>query len=144
MNSGKNLLQLDDIQAHIIRSARPSAARYFFLTVTDPLQFSRFITSDSFSRLLISDEDLHAEGGVALQNPCFVNIGFSYSGLKRMGLPDHLIQQFPPAFREGMARRAQFIGDQWGDYPTQWEGFYGSPHIHVFLAVILVHIFPRT
>lgn len=135
MNSGKNLLQLDDIQAHIIRSARPSAARYFFLTVTDPLQFSRFITSDSFSRLLISDEDLHEEGGVALQNPCFVNIGFSYSGLKRMGLPDHLIQQFPPAFREGMARRAQFIGDQWGDYPTQWEGFYGSPHIHVFLAV---------
>ena len=135
MNSGKNLLQLDDIQAHVIRSARPSAARYFFLTVTDPIQFSRFITSEAFSQLLIADGDLHDDGGVDLQNPCFVNIGFTYSGLQRLGLPEHLIEQFPPAYREGMARRAQFIGDQWGDYPTQWEGFYGSPHIHVLLAV---------
>lgn len=135
MNPGKNLLQLDDIQAHIIRSARPSAARYFFLTVTDPVQFARIITSEAFNRLLVSDGQLHTAGGAGLNSPCFVNIGFSYSGLQRMGLPDHLITQFPPAYREGMARRAQFIGDQWGDYPAQWEGFYGSPHIHVFLAV---------
>ena len=40
MNPGKNQLQLDDIQAHLIRSARPSAARYFFLTITDPVAFA--------------------------------------------------------------------------------------------------------
>ncbi|WP_290576441.1 Dyp-type peroxidase domain-containing protein [Ketobacter sp.] len=135
MNTGKNHLQLDDIQAHLIRSARPSAARYYFLTITNPQEFARFIAAPAFRQLLISDGNLHTEGGTAIASPCFLNIGFTYSGLQRMGLPEHLIRQFPPAFREGMARRAQFIGDQWGDYPTQWEGFYGSPHIHVFLGV---------
>ncbi|MCK5791947.1 MAG: Dyp-type peroxidase [Ketobacter sp.] len=135
MNPGKNQLQLDDIQAHLIRSARPSAARYFFLTITDPVAFAGFLGREDFQRLVISDQALHTDGGAGLSSPCFVNVAFTYSGLDRMGLPQHLLAQFPPAYRDGMARRSAFIGDQWGDDPRQWEGFYGSRHIHVLLAV---------
>lgn len=135
MNSGKNQLQLDDIQAHLIRSARPSAAHYYFLTITDPLAFAGFIGSDGFQQLLVSDQALHTNGGADLSRPCFVNIAFTYSGLDRLGLPRHLLEHFPQAFMQGMAQRSAFIGDQWGDDPRQWEGFYGSRHIHVLLAV---------
>jgi len=135
VNSGKNQLQLDDIQAHLIRSARPSAARYYFLTITDPLTFAGFIGSDGFQQLLVSDQALHTNGGTDLHSPCFVNIALTYSGLDRMGLPQHLLEHFPPAFQQGMANRSAFIGDQWRDDPRQWEGFYGSQHIHALLAV---------
>lgn len=135
MTRVKNLLQLDDIQAHLIRSARPAAARYFFLTITDPLAFAGFIRSAAFKRMLLADSDIHLNSSADPDMPCFLNIAFSYSGMKRMGLPQDLLTRFSPAFKEGMANRAAFIGDQWRDRPEYWEGFYGSRHIHVLLAV---------
>lgn len=135
MTPVKNQLQVDDIQAHLIRSARPAAARYFFLTITDPMVFSRFITSRAFGQLLLSDSDIHLKQGAHLHNPCFINIAFSFSGLVRLGLPADVLSQFSPAFKAGMAERASFIGDQWQDSPYKWEGFYGSRHVHALLAV---------
>jgi len=130
-----NQLQVDDIQAHLIRSARPAAARYFFLTITDPMAFSRFVTSRAFGQLLLSDSDIHLKQGAHLHNPCFINIAFSFSGLVRLGLPADVLSQFSPVFKAGMAQRASFIGDQWQDSPYKWEGFYGSRHVHALLAV---------
>lgn len=130
-----NLLELDDIQAHLIRSARPAAARYFFLTVTDPEAFADLLQSPSLQALLLVDSDIHMQAGSQLENPCFINVAFSYSGLERLGLPLDLLDAFPPAFKEGMAQRAAFIGDRWQDGPEHWEGHYGSRHVHVLLAV---------
>lgn len=133
----KCVAQLDDIQAHIIRGAKPAAARYFFLRIDQPEQFVKFLQQPLLQELLLSEQDIRSlqKGFPHPQSKAFANLAFTFSGLKMLGLPDDILQQFPPAFVEGMAARAQFIGDYGSDAPTEWEGYYGSAHIHVLLSL---------
>lgn len=138
MTQQHNAIQLGDIQAHIIRSARPAAAKYFFLSISDPVFLAQSIQQSAFTGLLLSEQKVlrMAEHNTSdIKHRCFINIGFSYSGLIRLGLPNEVLKQFPPAFKEGMAKRAHFIGDQGSDSPMNWESFYGSQHIHLLIGV---------
>lgn len=129
---------LDDIQAHIIRGAKPAAARYYFLGIRDVGRFVGFLQQPLLQSLLLTEQDIRSlQQGMRPppEQRCFVNLAFTFSGLKALGLPEALQQKFPPAFSEGMAARAKFIGDAGGDAPSQWEGYYGSQHIHVLIGL---------
>lgn len=129
---------LDDIQAHLIRGAKPAAARYYFLAIRDVATFVTFLQQPLLQSLLLSEQDIRSlRSGIRPRPaiPCFLNIAFSFSGMQALGLSKGLLAQFPPAFSEGMAARALFIGDEGGDGPDNWEGFYGSRQLHVLLAL---------
>jgi hypothetical protein len=50
----------------------------------------------------------------------WVNLGLTYRGLERLGLPESVLQQFPKEFREGMEARAGLLGDVGNpDYPLE-------------------------
>jgi len=59
-----------------------------------------------------------------------VNIGFTYEGLKALGLTQRSLDSFPEAFRVGMRGRAQEVGDVGPHAPEYWEGGLGGPDIH--------------
>ena len=59
-----------------------------------------------------------------------VNIGFTYEGLKTLGLSQRSLDSFPEAFRVGMRGRAQLVGDAGPHAPEHWEGGLGGPDIH--------------
>ena len=59
-----------------------------------------------------------------------VNIGFTYEGLKTLGLSQRSLDSFPPAFRAGMRGRAGFVGDTGANAPEHWDGGLGGPDIH--------------
>ncbi len=59
-----------------------------------------------------------------------VNIGFTYEGLKALGLSQSSLDSFPPAFRVGMRGRAHLVGDVGPNAPEHWEGGLGGPDIH--------------
>ena len=59
-----------------------------------------------------------------------VNIGFTYQGLKALGLSKRSLDSFPEAFRAGMRGRAQHVGDVGPNAPEHWEGSLGGPDIH--------------
>ena len=59
-----------------------------------------------------------------------VNIGFTYEGLKALGLSQRSLDSFPEAFRMGARGRASYVGDVGPDVPAHWEGGLGSPDIH--------------
>ena len=62
---------------------------------------------------------------------CFtVNIGFTYEGLKGLGLSQRSLDSFPEAFRVGMRGRAHVVGDVGPHAPDHWEGGLGGPDIH--------------
>lgn len=129
---------LDDIQAHVIRSARPAAARYYFLRIQSAEAFVRWLQQPLLQTLILSEQDIRALRNGMRPRPnlrCFANLAFTYRGLKVLGLPQAILQQFPPAFVEGMAARAQFIGDYGCDAPERWQGYYGSPHLHVLVSL---------
>ena len=59
-----------------------------------------------------------------------VNIGFTYEGLKVLGLSRRSLDSFPEAFRVGMRGRAHVVGDIGPHAPDHWEGGLGGPDIH--------------
>ena len=59
-----------------------------------------------------------------------VNIGFTYEGLKAIGLSRPSLESFPAAFRVGMRGRARVVGDVGPHAPEHWEGGLGGPDIH--------------
>jgi Dyp-type peroxidase family len=59
-----------------------------------------------------------------------VNIGFTYEGLKTLGLSQTSLDSFPQAFRAGMRERAFIVGDVGLHGPEHWEGGLGGPDIH--------------
>ena len=59
-----------------------------------------------------------------------VNIGFTYEGLKALGLSQRSLDSFPEAFRVGMRGRADVVGDVGPHAPEHWEGGLGGPDIH--------------
>jgi Dyp-type peroxidase family len=59
-----------------------------------------------------------------------VNIGFTYEGLKALGLSHRSLDSFPDAFRVGMRGRAHQVGDVGPHSPEHWEGGLGGPDIH--------------
>ncbi len=59
-----------------------------------------------------------------------VNIGFTYEGLKALGLSQPSLDSFPEAFRVGMRGRARMLGDIGVHAPEHWEGGLGGPDIH--------------
>ncbi|MEZ5506126.1 MAG: Dyp-type peroxidase [Gammaproteobacteria bacterium] len=138
MNTPACVAHLDDIQAHLIRGAKPAAARYYFLGIRDVAAFLAFMQQPLLQSLLLSEQDVRSlQKGFRPRpaHPCFANVAFSYRGLQALGLAGGLLDQFPPAFSEGMAARAKFIGDEGNDAPDNWEGYYGSQQIHVMIAV---------
>jgi Dyp-type peroxidase family len=59
-----------------------------------------------------------------------VNIGFTWEGLKALGLSQRSLNSFPEAFRVGMRGRAAQVGDVGIHAPEHWEGGLGGPGIH--------------
>lgn len=138
MSQNTCAIQLDDIQAHLIRGAKPAAARYYFLRVDQADAFLRFLKHPLLQACLLTEQDiqtLRTGDRPPLPAPLFVNIAFTYAGMKALGLPDAVLEQFPQAFSDGMAARAIFIGDYGSDAPASWEGFYGSRDVHVMLGL---------
>ena len=50
-----------------------------------------------------------------------LNLSFTYTGLAALGVEEALLATFPEDFREGMAARAEFLGDVGESAPEHWE-----------------------
>lgn len=103
-------LELQDIQGNIVRAyGRYSYpfARYFFLNIADPARGRAFV-GEVAKRVTTS-----ARWPDAASRPkCTVNIGFTFFGLYRLGLPMRTLQSLPEEFIAGMKDRAFLLGDR--------------------------------
>ena len=66
----------------------------------------------------------------------WLNVALTYRGLAALGVPDASLATFAPEFREGMAARADRLGDVGVNAPEHWEHPLGTSDVHVALAVI--------
>lgn len=64
-----------------------------------------------------------------------LNLAFSVPGLERLGVPGEVLAAFPPEVREGMAARAQALGDRGADAPGTWEPGLDDRVAHVVATV---------
>ncbi|THK35775.1 Dyp-type peroxidase [Ensifer sp. MPMI2T] len=111
---------LHDIQDNIVTPILMRYGRHIFLKFNDEAK-SRAWLRNMFQHVNARER----EHGTRFT----VNIGFTYAGLKALGLSQRSLDSFPEAFRMGMRGRANVVGDVGPHAPEHWEGGLGSPDI---------------
>lgn len=66
----------------------------------------------------------------------WVSVALSYQGLKALGVPQDSLDSFPVEFQQGMAARADKLGDVGESAPENWEWPLGSSDVHVGLSAL--------
>ncbi|MEA2297341.1 MAG: hypothetical protein QOF77_277 [Solirubrobacteraceae bacterium] len=64
-----------------------------------------------------------------------LNVALTAAGLHALGVSDAVLAGFAPEFRDGMARRAQRLGDVGVSEPGRWDEALGTGAAHVLLTV---------
>ncbi|MBV8716561.1 MAG: peroxidase, partial [Chloroflexi bacterium] len=123
-------LQLDDIQGIVLRN-RPSpyVGTYLLLRVDGPKAGRQLM--GRLAELVDS-----AANWWQPSLPALLNVALTYQGLQVLGVPPTSLNSFPEEFRQGMAGRAQFIGDTGESAPEHWEPPFGTGQVHVVLSLI--------
>lgn len=123
-------LDLDDMQSGILHP-RPSpyVGTYILLRIDD-----RRDGREMLRRLLPV-----VSAGRATPTPApgaWISVVLTYQGLKALGVPQDSLDSFPLEFQQGMAARAELLGDIGESSPANWEPPLGSPEVHVGLAAL--------
>jgi Dyp-type peroxidase family len=63
-----------------------------------------------------------------------INLAFTYSGLKALQLDKCVLASFPDDFKEGMAARAERLGDSGPSAPEHWDGVLGLDRVHGYFT----------
>ncbi len=63
-------------------------------------------------------------------DPMPVNIAFTFPGLEALHLDAQTLDSFPDVFKEGMAARAERLGDTGPSAPENWDGALGLRSVH--------------
>ena len=67
---------------------------------------------------------------------CTRNVAFTHDGLRAIGVPDEALRSFPRDFSQGMAARAELLGDQGPDAPPRWETGLRPAEPHVLVTLM--------
>ena len=119
------MLELEDIQHFLLTRPHALAARYGFLTFREPAQARAWL--GGIIDKVGSGQKL-ASGVTA--DTRWVTVAFTWNGLRALGVDEASLATFPDEFRQGMAARAQVLGDTGGNHPDHWVGGLGSPDLH--------------
>ncbi|GAA1467727.1 Dyp-type peroxidase [Microbacterium thalassium] len=111
-------IDLGDIQGNVLRGYTMPAAAYVFLTIVDAPRaralLRRVLPLVQTAELWDATPE-HA-----------VNVAFSHEGLRAMGVTEDVLASFPEVFSEGIAPRAERLGDTGTSAPSEWE--FSDPH----------------
>jgi Dyp-type peroxidase family len=119
------VLELDDIQ-HILLTRTPAlTGRYEFLSF-DTASAGR----SWLSALLDTVQSAAAARATMDSSRRWVTLAFTCTGLRALGVPEASLATFPAEFREGMAARADILGDTGADAPQHWVGGLADDDLH--------------
>jgi Dyp-type peroxidase family len=129
-------LDLYDIQGNICkgygRYGYPKA-RYSFLRFNDAKQ-SRLFLLDLIKDITTS-EAWEAKEDSPNKPVCTTNIGFTYSGLEALGIPERSLKGFPVDFTEGMKARSHILGDTGKNSSDHWDEIWQDDNVHAWLSI---------
>ncbi|MFF4776501.1 Dyp-type peroxidase [Microtetraspora fusca] len=123
-------LELDDIQRGVL-SPRPTpyAATYILFRIDDRAQ-----GRDLMRR--VSEVVTAATDSMSPLGETWVSVALTGHGLRALGVPQESLDTFAWEFRQGMAARANALGDTGESGPANWEPPLGTPDVHVVLVAL--------
>ncbi|HEY5058403.1 MAG TPA: Dyp-type peroxidase [Gaiellaceae bacterium] len=120
-------VELADIQGNVLRGYTYPTAAYIFLRIDDVAKGKALL--DRMMPRITTGEPWETQPDVAIQ------VAFTYAGLERLGVSEEILATFPETFREGMAARAEYLGDRGPSAPANWEPGLGTGEAHVLVSV---------
>ncbi len=119
------MLELHDIQ-HILLTRTPAmTGRYEFLSFDNPAGGRAWL-----SELLDVVESAASAPTTMDSTKRWVTLAFTWNGLRALGVPADSLATFPEAFRQGMASRADILGDTGRNNPQNWVGALAGDDLH--------------
>jgi len=124
------MLELEDIQ-HILLTRTPAlTGRYEFLSFRTPASGRSWVAAmtekvQSAAEVLASDDTAKR----------WVTVAFTWNGLRTLGVDEASLATFPEEFRQGMAARAEILGDSGANHPDNWVGGLASPALHAIVIL---------
>ena len=126
----ESTLELDDIQSGVLRPrSTPYHATHLIFRIDD-----RQAGRELIRRL--SEVVASAAHPTSPAGDTWVSTALSYQGLKALGVPRASLESFPPEFEQGMAPRANLLGDSGESSPENWEKPLGSADVHVVVTAL--------
>jgi len=115
------VLPLADIQGFVIRGYGSFTHSRHFVTV---------VASPTAARALLGSLVSETSGGLRITTAATwrvkpdytLNVGFTYEGLKALGVSDEVLGKFPSVFVSGAVGQAKIITDVGTSAPENWAG----------------------
>lgn len=122
------LLDRANIQGFVVRGYGMPCASYLFLRFDDPARGRRWLSDVSHHVITAAPWSAKPRSGI--------NIAFTFTGLQALGVPSFSLGGFPQEFRDGMATRAEELGDTGESAPENWEEPFGPGRkVHALVMV---------
>ena len=122
-------LELDDIQAGALyERPSPYVGTYLLLRIMD--------RADGRELVRRLHRIVNPAGAADTPDNTSLTVAFTYHGLKALGVPQASLDSFAPEFRQGMAARADILGDIGESAPDHWEEPLGTADVHVAIAIL--------
>lgn len=121
-----------DVQGNILRGYRHSRVRHIMLEVVEATAARHWLgaaVSGGDAPAITSQAKWDAKPDL-----CF-NIGFTFAGLRALGVPAASLATFPDEFVQGMAARAVKLGDVGDSAPASWAEPFATPErVHLIAS----------
>ncbi len=120
-------IDVADLQGNLLRGYTHESGAYVFVRIADARRGREWL--HGVVRGVTTAEPWDA------MPPDTLNVAFTYAGLAALGVEPSMLATFPQDFREGMAARADLLGDRDHSAPSNWEPGLGTGDAHVLVTL---------
>jgi deferrochelatase/peroxidase EfeB len=124
------MLELEDIQHYLLTRPHATIAQYNFITFRTAEGGRKWI--NALADTIGTAKTVMAASETDMR---WVSLAFTFNGLHKLGVDEASLATFPEPFRQGMAARAEMLGDVGINHPDNWEDKITSEDLH---AVVIL------
>jgi Dyp-type peroxidase family len=121
-------LELGDIQGNLLRGYSHPHVFYCFLKIADAVKGKQLLAA-------LLTEVTSAKPWAETSPQSTLNVSLTFEGLAALGVDDRRLASFPEDFRQGMAKRAELLGDIGTCDPKNWDIGLGTGDAHILVSV---------
>ena len=124
------MLEFDDIQHILLTRAPALTGRYEFLSFRGSGGGRAWLAA-----ILDKVHSAEAMRASVEADKRWVTVAFTWNGLRALGVSEPSLASFPEEFRQGMAARAQILGDAGSNHPDLWVGGLAEDDLHAIVIL---------
>jgi Dyp-type peroxidase family len=132
------MLEFDDIQHILLTRAPALTGRYEFLSFRCAAGGRAWLSS-----MLDKVHSAASMRASVAKDRRWVSVAFTWNGLRAIGVGESWLATFPEEFRQGMAARAEILGDIGANHPDNWVGNLASADLHAIVILFARDIAER-